>query len=75
MRTDVSVDLIGSILPGPKVPALTNNRILYRDGIAAAALVAGETQWLEELEPRDMRAAESALVKRQLGSPLLAYLR
>src|SRR5436190_240346 len=69
------LNLIGSILPGPKVPALTNNRILYRDGIAVAALVAGEAQWLQELEPRDMREAESVLVKRQVGSPLLAYLR
>ena len=40
-----------------------------------AALVAGEAQWLQELEPRDMREAESALVKRVVGSPLLAYLR
>jgi ATP-dependent Lhr-like helicase len=69
------LNLIGSIMPGPKVPALTNNRVLYRDGVAVAALVAGETQWLQELEPREMREAESALVKRQAGSPLLAYLR
>ncbi len=69
------LNLIGSILPGPKVPALTNNRVLYRDGVAVAALVAGETQWLQQLEPRQMREAESVLVKRQAGSPLLAYLR
>jgi ATP-dependent Lhr-like helicase len=69
------LNLIGSIMPGPKVPALTNNRVLYRDGVAVAALVAGETQWLQELEPREMREAESALVKQQAGSPLLAYLR
>ena len=72
---NTEANLIGSIVPGPKVPALTNNRILYRDGVAVAALVAGETQWLQELEPREMREAESALVKRQAGSPLLAYLR
>ena len=69
------LNLIGSILPGPKVPAVTNNRVLYRDGTAVAALVAGEMQWLQQLEPREMRDAESALVKRQAGSPLLAYLR
>jgi ATP-dependent Lhr-like helicase len=69
------LNLIGSIVPGSKVPAVTNNRVLYRDGIAVAALVAGETQWLQALEAREMREAESALVKRQAGSPLLAYLR
>ncbi|HEX8013337.1 MAG TPA: DEAD/DEAH box helicase [Casimicrobiaceae bacterium] len=69
------LNLVGTIVPGAKIPALTNNRVLYRDGIAVAALVAGETQWLQRLEPRAMREAESALVKRQPGSPLLAYLR
>jgi hypothetical protein len=40
-----------------------------------AALVAGETQWIADLEPRERAEAESALVKRLTGSPLLAYLR
>jgi hypothetical protein len=38
-------------------------------------LTGGEITWLEDLAPADARAAESALVKRQVGSPLLAYLR
>ena len=57
------------------MPALLNNRVLYRDGVAIATLAGGEITWLEDLEPADARAAESALVKRQVGSPLLAYLR
>jgi ATP-dependent Lhr-like helicase len=69
------LNLIGSIVPGPKVPAVTNNRVLYRDGAAVGVLVAGEMQWLQDLELREMPEAESALVKRQAGSPRLAYLR
>jgi ATP-dependent Lhr-like helicase len=69
------LNVIGSIVPGPKVPALTHNRILYRNGLPVAALVAGEVQWIETLEPRDKADAENALVKRVTGSPLLAYLR
>ncbi len=69
------LNLVGVIAPGAKVPALLNNRVLYRDGVAVATLVAGEMQWIEELEPAETRAAEDALVKRQVGSPLLAYLR
>jgi ATP-dependent Lhr-like helicase len=69
------LNLVGVIAPGEKVPALLNNRVLYRDGIAVATLTGGEITWLEDLEPADARAAESALVKRQVGSPLLAYLR
>ena len=69
------LNLVGVIAPGAKVPALLNNRVLYRDGVAIATLAGGEITWLEDLEPADARAAESALVKRQVGSPLLAYLR
>ncbi|MET0681940.1 MAG: DEAD/DEAH box helicase [Casimicrobiaceae bacterium] len=69
------LNLIGNIVPGPKVAAVTNNRVLYRNGMPVAALVAGETQWIGELERRERPEAESALVKRLTGSPLLAYLR
>ena len=69
------LNLVGVIAPGAKLPALLNNRVLYRDGVAIATLAGGEITWLEDLEPADARAAESALVKRQVGSPLLAYLR
>ena len=69
------LNLIGVIGPGTKVPALLSNRVLYRDGVAIAALIGGEIQWIEKLEPAEARAAENALVKRQIGSPLLAYLK
>ncbi|MGH8712567.1 MAG: Lhr family helicase, partial [Casimicrobiaceae bacterium] len=69
------LNLVGFIAPGARVPALLNNRVLYRDGVAIATLVAGAIQWLENLEPLEARAAEDALVKRKAGSPLLAYLK
>ena len=69
------LNVIGTLLPGSRVPALAGNRVLLRDGVAIATLVAGDIQWLEQLEPADARVAEDALVKRHVGSPLLAYLR
>jgi ATP-dependent Lhr-like helicase len=69
------MNLVGTVLPGPKVPALASNRVLLRDGVAIATLVAGDVQWLEKLDAAEMRAAEDALIKRYVGSPLLAYLR
>ena len=69
------LNLVGVIGPGTKVPALLSNRVLYRAGVAIAALIGGEIQWIEKLEPAEARAAENALVKRQIGSPLLAYLK
>jgi ATP-dependent Lhr-like helicase len=69
------LNLVGVIAPGTKVPALLNNRVLYRDGVPIATLVAGEIQWIENLGPAEARTAADALVKRQVGSPLLAYLK
>ena len=69
------LNLLGTVLPGSKVPALTANRILYRDGVPVAALSGGDVQWLQALDAAEARVAERVLTKRQAGSPLLAYLR
>jgi len=69
------LNLVGIILPGERVPALTGNRVLYRDGVAVAALSGGEVQWFERLEAGEAHAAENALIRRRPSSPLLAYLR
>ncbi|MFJ2364890.1 DEAD/DEAH box helicase [Pseudomonas sp. NPDC087697] len=42
------LNLAGTLLPGNKVPALANNRLVYRDGLPAAAEIAGtQHYWLE----------------------------
>jgi ATP-dependent Lhr-like helicase len=69
------LNLVGIILPGAKVSALTGNRVLYRDGVAVGALVGGDIQWLEPLEAGERNAAEDLLVRQRAGSPLLAYVR
>ena len=48
---------MGTLLPGSKVPALPGNRILYRDGVPLAALVAGKPQWLLDLDEPAQREA------------------
>jgi ATP-dependent Lhr-like helicase len=58
------LNLVGTLLPGAKVPALTGNRILFRDGIALAALVAGDVVPLAPLDLGTMRAVERALIHR-----------
>jgi ATP-dependent helicase Lhr and Lhr-like helicase len=35
-------NLLGTVLPGPKLPRTTGSRVLYRDGLPLATLVAGE---------------------------------
>ena len=48
-----------------KIPALTGNRVLYRDGVAVAALVSGELQWFETLDLESARIADDMLVRRR----------
>jgi ATP-dependent Lhr-like helicase len=69
------LNLVGIAVPGPKVPALLNHRVLYRDGSPIAALIHGKVDWIETLAPPEARMAEGLLVRRQAGSPHLAYLR
>ncbi|HUO44718.1 MAG TPA: DEAD/DEAH box helicase [Burkholderiales bacterium] len=45
------LNLSGIVVPGPKVPALRDNRVVYRDGIVVATVIAGEVQWLATVEP------------------------
>ncbi len=69
------LNLVGTLLPGTRVPALTGNRVLYRDGLAIAAVVGGDLRWLAEVTPEEALAAQELLVQRREGSPRLAYLR
>ncbi len=42
------LNLVGTVLPGQKVPALASNRLVYRDGLPAAAEIAGvQHVWLQ----------------------------
>jgi ATP-dependent Lhr-like helicase len=67
------LNLAGIAVPGSRVPALTGNRVLYRDGVPLAVLIAGDISFLQPLDPHALWQARNALVKRQVP-PLLAYL-
>ncbi|QJI31291.1 DEAD/DEAH box helicase [Pseudomonas sp. ADAK18] len=44
------LNLVGTLLPGSKVPALSGNRLVFRDGLPAAVEIAGKQQMLLELD-------------------------
>ena len=44
------LNLAGILTPGPRLAALTGNRLLYRDGLPIAVLAGGKVQFLETLE-------------------------
>jgi ATP-dependent helicase Lhr and Lhr-like helicase len=57
------LNLLGVLTPGPRLPALTGNRLLYRDGIPIALLAGGEVQLLLELDPASEWQARCALLR------------
>ena len=61
------LNLVGILTPGPRLPALTGNRLLYRDGLPIAMLAAGEMVCLETLEGASQWEARAALL-RSAGS-------
>ena len=68
------LNLVGIVVPGPKVRALSDNRVVYRDGIAVATLVSGEIHWLISLDTTGRAQAEAVLVKRSGVPPRVATI-
>jgi len=63
------LNLLGSVIAGPRVPALTGTRILYRDGVPVATLVARETRFLEKMEPAAQWVAKKLLLRDTISAP------
>ncbi|MCX8005634.1 MAG: ATP-dependent DNA helicase, partial [Burkholderiaceae bacterium] len=68
------LNLVGILTPGPRLPALTGNRVLYRDGVPLALLAGGQIRFLEALAPQAQWTARNALLRRQVP-PVLQFLR
>jgi ATP-dependent Lhr-like helicase len=56
------LNLIGILTPGPKLAALTGNRLLFRDGLPIASLIAGDALFHETLDPSVEWRARQALL-------------
>jgi ATP-dependent helicase Lhr and Lhr-like helicase len=56
------LNLAGILLPGPRLPATTGNRLLFQDGLPVAALVAGEVRTLAGASPLDAWQLRLALL-------------
>jgi ATP-dependent helicase Lhr and Lhr-like helicase len=57
------LNLVGILTPGPKLAALTGNRLLYRDGLPAALLAADDVQFLQTLDASSEWEARKALLR------------
>ncbi|WP_443094180.1 Lhr family helicase, partial [Pseudoduganella buxea] len=59
------LNLCGTLLPGDKVPALAGNRVLFRDGVAVATLVAGKFHYLHTPTPAEREILRARLVDQR----------
>jgi ATP-dependent Lhr-like helicase len=57
-------NLLGSVLPGARVPRVAGARVLFQGGMALATLVAGQIEWLLPVAP-DVRAHGSRLLQME----------
>jgi ATP-dependent Lhr-like helicase len=65
------LNLIGVITPGARLPSLTGNRVLYRDGLPVALLAGGEVTFIETLDEKEQWRARNALLRRQVPATLV----
>ena len=67
------LNLAGILTPGPRLAALTGNRLLFRDGLPVAFLAAGAVQFLATLDAAGQWQARKLLL-RSATPPTLADL-
>ena len=64
------LNLAGILTPGSRLPSLSGNRLLYRDGVPVALLAAGEVSLLVELPPQQQWEARNLLLRRHVPAVL-----
>jgi ATP-dependent Lhr-like helicase len=58
------LNIVGTILPGEKVPSLAGNRIAFLDGVCVATLVGGKFEFAADLAPAERESARLCLAHR-----------
>jgi ATP-dependent Lhr-like helicase len=58
------LNLVGVIVPGERVPAVSGNRVLLRNGVPAAVQIGRDVQVLQKLEPRAEWEIRNLLIRR-----------
>ena len=67
------LNLLGILTAGPRITAITANRILLRDGLPIAALNAGEVKWLTEVDDFNATLIEQSLTVGKMSPELRPY--
>lgn len=68
------LNLVGILTPGPKVPALTGNRVLYRDGVPVAWSIGGRIGFADANDTNECNKLRDTLVRRPALAPSLGHI-
>jgi ATP-dependent Lhr-like helicase len=68
------LNMLGILVPGPRLSAAAANRLLYRDGVPIAVLEAKEIRYLVEMDTAAQWQARNALLRRRIPPKVRAYL-
>ena len=68
------LNLAGTVVAGDKVPRIAGARLLYRDGMPVASLVAGQVAFMAGLAPADEEAARQRLLRDPRAGAMPAWL-
>ncbi len=69
------LNLSGVVIPGDRVAALAGNRLLFRDGLLVAALIAGHASSVTPLSPAEEWRARDLLTRGAGGARRAGLLR
>jgi ATP-dependent helicase Lhr and Lhr-like helicase len=58
------LNLMGIVTPGPRLPSIAGNRLLYRDGLPIATFAGGEVKYLEDIPVSEQWELRHALWRR-----------
>ena len=68
------LNMLGILVPGPRLSPASTNRLLYRDGVPVAVLEGREIRLLMEMSPAEQWHARNALLRRHVPPKVRAYL-
>ena len=58
------LNVVGLLTPGARVPAITGNRVLFHDGVPAAASSGGEVIFFEDYDEATQWVVRNRLLRR-----------